>query len=222
MGCLSPGASYQRLKSALDWTLLILDTFSYQPHRHQRKASTPSKLTGATRVPHFPLYFFSPCIRRFGGNIAQSQTIGFPPSTAPNAILVMPTTRQIYISKSLAWICHDSNLWMCLNPFTCLNWIRRSNISLDSWIHSWECNFVIPNYTEMFIIKISVWIGFLCFCPEQPVFRLVPNNIDIFVVVRAIDIFVLVRAHMVDYVVLCLQVLYVTWWQFPPHMGWLR
>ena len=42
---LHPGASYQRLKTSLDWIAAILDTLTYQPGKHQKKGYTPQKVT---------------------------------------------------------------------------------------------------------------------------------------------------------------------------------
>ena len=42
---LHPGASYQRLKTSLDWITIILETLTYQPGKHQKKGNTPQKVT---------------------------------------------------------------------------------------------------------------------------------------------------------------------------------
>ena len=42
---LHPGASYQRLKTSLDWIAVILDTLTHQPGKNQKKGNTPQNVT---------------------------------------------------------------------------------------------------------------------------------------------------------------------------------
>ena len=47
---LHPGASYQRLKTCLDWISVFLDTMTFQPGKHQKKGNTPQNVARLLEV----------------------------------------------------------------------------------------------------------------------------------------------------------------------------